>query len=150
MRLYRANKSMVNQHGDKLAVGSKTPLPAGLFAILTLGNVEQNACVFLTAMLEKCKSVRHGDFPDKTGYECFVNHIHIDDFTDTDMLQIAIAFLTRVSEMLKIEYSNYDFRGLISLDESSATIRIHRTRAGEEWLSNDLEGYDECVCEYIL
>lgn len=34
---------------------------------------------------------------------------------------------------------------ILALDDNSASVRFHVRRAGEEWLSEDLDGYDEPV-----
>jgi hypothetical protein len=140
---------MMCRHAGQL-LASETPLPDRLSAVLASGLAEREACVFLAAMLEKCSSVKPQDFSDQTGYECFVNHIHIDDYGESDMLRVAVAFMARVSDLLRETYVNVEFRGLISVDESGVTARFHRLRAGQEWLSSDLEGYEEGVCEYAL
>lgn len=140
---------MVKCHGDDLA-GCTMPLPNRLSAILVAGLTERNGCVFLAGLLEGCTSASQQDFPDKTGYECFVNHIHIDDFAASDKVRVAVAFLTRVAAMLKAQYRDDGFRGLIGMDGTDVTVRFHRARANEEWLSNDLEGYEDCVCEFEL
>ena len=111
MNLRRANKLIVNRHQGELTP-SKDPLPYQLRAILSQGFTEQEDCVFLTAMLSGCRTVSQNSFPDKTGYECFVNHIHIEDLVDTRPMprygplavpravQVAVNFLARVSVLL--------------------------------------------------
>src|SRR6185312_7145340 len=116
MRIRRANKLMLGQYGTKLVVG-KACLPDRLSEMIATGFVEHHGCVFLSELFKTSKAVTEEDFPDKTGHECFVNHVHIDDFVDSEeIVPVAIIFLARISEMLKTKYPKYEFRGLLSAD----------------------------------
>ena len=56
-------------------------LPQKLLMVLNGGFVEEDQCVFLSS-LKKRTPVKRIDFPDCTGYECFVNHIHVEDYLE--------------------------------------------------------------------
>ena len=149
MKLRRANTLMIERHGRDL-VARDAALPRRLAAILAKGLVESEGCIFLKGMSAGYNSEVEEYCGDKTGYECFVNHIHIDDHTRKNMVLVAVTFLTKLSAMLKAQYPDYEFRGEIS-EGDSVIVRFHRLRSGEQWLLDDLEKYkEEGVCEFML
>jgi hypothetical protein len=76
-------------------------------------------------------------FVDATGYEAFVNHVHVDDYVQDRGLWLAVSILYAA----RIKAKDPRLVVIISIDEQSCTVRFHRMRVGEEWLSGDLEGY---------
>lgn len=122
-------------------------LPRGLQTIVDLGVEERNGCFLSRALLKKSQAVAESDFPDRTGYECFVNHLHADDFVDGDYVRVAYAFLCQMGELLKRAAPGCSFRGIISTDEAGCSARFHRIRHQEAWCSGDLESFkEEGVC----
>ncbi len=81
---------------------------------------------------------------DKSGYECFVNHVHLKEHGDsTVVLWQAVAFCSRVSvEALRVA-PNRLLRFIISKNGEDWTVHFHTLRPDESWVSNDLEGYAE-------
>jgi hypothetical protein len=99
--------------------------------------------VLLKNQYEPNKHVSPADFPDKTGYESFINHVHRSfDGTAASLkscLSYAIALqkgLTRIAE-------NRRFQVIVSVDDRECTVRFHQLRQGETWIAEDLEGYAE-------
>ena len=85
--------------------------------------------------------------PDSTGYESSANHIDIDDFVSqrnpSIMFEQAVALAAFLNQQLRAIAPNLAFRYIISLDsDGGCTFRFHTVR-GEEWDTNDLEGYKE-------
>ena len=123
-------------------------LPAKLSDLLSAGFVDQDGCVFFAQFAKRTSGADHSDFPDLTGYECFVNHVHIDDYVeDADPQTLAamgVAFARRLCELLS-ERSG-DFNVIVGSDDLSCSVRFHRVRASEAWLGDDLESYqDEAI-----
>jgi hypothetical protein len=120
-------------------------LPAKLSDLLSAGVVDRDGCVFFAQLAKRASSASGSDFPDLTGYECFVNHVHIDDYVeDADertLALVGVAFARRVCELLSARSG--DFNVIVGTDELSCSVRFHQVRAGEAWLSNDLESYKE-------
>jgi len=81
---------------------------------------------------------------DKSGYECFVNQVHLKEHGDsTAVLRQAVAFCSRVSvEALRVA-PNRSLRFIISKNGEDWTVHFHTLRPDESWVSNDLVGYAE-------
>ena len=123
-------------------------LPAKLSDLLSAGFVDQGGCVFFAQFAKRTSGANRSDFPDLTGYECFVNHVHIDDYVeDADAQTLAalgVTFARRLCELLSARSDEFNI--IVGSDELSCSVRFHRLRAGEAWLSDDLESYrDEAI-----
>jgi hypothetical protein len=138
-----------NQRMNALMQGEhRIDLPAKLSDLLSAGVVDRDGCVFFAELAKRASNASRSDFPDLTGYECFVNHVHIDDYVeDADPQTLAamgVTFARRLCELLS-ERSG-DFNVIVGSDELSCSVRFHLVRAGEAWLSDDLESYrDEAI-----
>ena len=120
-----------------------------LAELLDSGFTRADGCVLHAAQEKLRGNATLEDFPDRTGYECFVNHIHVEDYLDgSDIFgQVArlgqgIAFGYNLKEKLSSFSANESFRVIVSSDESSCSVRFHVIRNGEEWLSSDLDSYE--------
>ena len=118
--------------------------------LLDAGFSRADGCVLQTVQVHLRGNARLEDFPDRTGYECFVNHIHVEDYFDEDgssdllaRLGQGIAFANNLKERLSAFSANENFRLIVSSDESSCSVRFHVIRDGEEWLSPDLNRYQQ-------
>src|ERR1700682_1112169 len=102
--------------------------------------------VLLKNQYEANKHVRPADFPDKTGFECFINHVHHPlDGTDAS-LKACLSYAISLQKGLARIAKNRSFQVIVSVDDHECTIRFHQLRQGESWLAEDLEGYtDEAV-----
>lgn len=118
-------------------------LPECLFEILLSGFVLKNGCILNKILYDRSTSVNEYDFFDKTDYECFVNHIHVNDFSNNNFGNIAYTFLVEVGKLLKIRFPDQSFRGIISIDEISCSVRFHKLRIGESWCCDDINEYKE-------
>lgn len=89
------------------------------------------------------RSVSIQDFPDRTGYECFVNHYHIRYDGSHAALRQLVTEIAGVRKSL-LEYApDRGFLIIVSISGGECTIRFHERRPGEAWLAGDLEGYTE-------
>ena len=95
-------------------------------------------------------SGQHGsrhDFPDTTGYECFANHIHIDDYvlerSPEYLVEQALALAASLNERLCSVAPDSAFRFIIAANEDGCTLRFHSVRADEQWETQDLEEYTQ-------
>src|SRR5262249_56664019 len=94
------------------------------------------------------------DFPDRTGYECFVNHIHIDDYVSEDIVNQSIGYASKVLHKWNDEKFDGELISIISVSKKNecsrrdeATVRFHYRRRNESWLASDLDGTEEAILE---
>jgi hypothetical protein len=57
-----------------------------LSQLLAQAFTDLNGAIVFTAMHPTAENVRPENFPDLTGFECFVNHIHVEDELDGPIL----------------------------------------------------------------
>jgi hypothetical protein len=106
-------------------------------------------CVLLKKNWEPNKNhVKIADYPDKTGFECFINHDHL-PFTGTNESLIScLEYAAVLQRALMPLTQDRRFRVMVSLSEndefpkSACTVRFHQIRPGEDSMSDDLEGYE--------
>ena len=105
----------------------------------------RDGCYFLKQLIPTETNVNAGSFPDRTGYECFINHIHLDDYVDSDYLVHGIDYIRQVFLTWNKRYRKRKLIAVLAISESSPTVRFHTKRSGEQWLSDNMEGYEEPV-----
>jgi hypothetical protein len=105
-------------------------------------------CVLLKSEWEPNKNhVKVTDFPDKTGFECFINHVHLPFEGTIASLVPCLEYVAKLQEALIPFTQDRQFRLIISLSEddafpnSACTVRFHEIRLGENWIADGLEGY---------
>jgi len=106
-----------------------------LLSNLALGFVEENGCVLLASEAHASRTARNAG-QDDTGYECFVNHLHIKSLAE------AVEFARRLKSAL-VERFTDSFLVIISFNGREATVRFHKNRAGLRWLDSNLEQYTD-------
>lgn len=90
-------------------------------------------------------------YEDKTGYECAVNAVHIDDYTKKMSLKetsaVGLLFARRLLETLAGTFETEQFNVIYStaLGSPDCSVRFHKYRKGELWLSTDLDAYQDGV-----
>lgn len=109
--------------------------------------------ILLKTQEKVAKSVKPDNFPDLTGYECFVNHVHIEDYLSgakpgsDALLEQGLAFANKIVEELSSLFPEKQFKAIVTANKSGCSVRFHLIRRGENWLSDDLDKY---VQEAIL
>jgi len=111
----------------------ESALSPELSSVLAAGFVEKSGCVLL-ASAECGSAVPRDPTEDDTGYECFINHLHVNDLSE------ALQFARRLKCALAERFTDV-FVIIVSFDGREATVRFHRLRAGQTWLDENLEGY---------
>ena len=120
-------------------------LPQKLLALLNAGFVEADHCVFLKA-LKSAASVQRLDFPNLTSYECFVNHIHIEEYLENgglpplEMLGRGLALAHELQTRLAKLPGPKRFRIIVAFPGPTCTVRFHTVRSDEEWVDKDASG----------
>jgi hypothetical protein len=105
-------------------------------------------CVLLKDQWELNKQhVKITDLPDKTGFECFINHVHLPFNGTSEALIPCLEYAATVQEALVPLTEHRRFRVIVSLSKdeafpkSACSVRFHQIRPGEDFVSEDLEGY---------
>lgn len=88
-------------------------------------------------------------FMDKTGYEAFMNHHHIEDFFQESIseevkVNLAVMYIKVLVQRLKESWNLQQFIIIYSTnDEGDHTVRFYKYRKEEApYLSDDIEGYE--------
>ena len=143
---FRANKQLLCIVGALPPPG--VPVPHELEALLNAGISRQGELTMLAALEQRyfgIESVSLGP----TGIECFVNHVHIDDYVPADDALCLFSTGWQMGLDLK-ERLPRDKGYVIILSLSPAdyddglwvcSLRFHTLRAAEAWLHEDLESY---------
>jgi hypothetical protein len=119
--------------GDSLGPGP-SPLPA----LAIVGEF-----VLLKDPYKANRHIRPQDLPDKTGYECLINHIHLPFDGTGDSLKSSLKYAVALHSALAQMGKNRRFQVILSVNEQECTVRFHQLRQGESWIAEDLEGYAE-------
>jgi hypothetical protein len=97
--------------------------------------------VLLADQYPASRHVSIDDFPDRTGYECFVNHFQFPyDGTRRALLHL-IGRIAGIRRSLTEYAPDKSFLIIVSIAEHECTVRFHERRRAEAWLADDLEGY---------
>jgi hypothetical protein len=118
---------------------------SALNAIVQRGFVVKENCYFLDALIPAAKSVTRVHFPDCTGYECFVNSVHVEDYDDRAPLSQVIQFVTQVFAAWSAWMPAMTLISVVSADEFSVVVKFHVKRPTEQWISENIEGYEDPI-----
>ena len=102
--------------------------------------------VLLKDQLKSTAHVALGVFQDRTGYECFINHVHKPYDSTRVSLQACVQFASRLQSELALIARGRPFQVILSISGKDCTVRFHQRRPNEVWLDDDLEEYvDEAI-----
>lgn len=118
-------------------------LPQELVLWVKKGFYKQNDCFFLAALFNAYPNGKY--FIDKTGVECFVNSFHVDDYVSERYLDYSCLFCNAIFNKWYSEGNSEKLNAIVSMDEFGAVVKFHVIREGEEWLSHDLETYEDAI-----
>jgi len=99
-------------------------------------------CVLLKDQWGPNRHIKIADCSDKTGFECFINHVHL-PFDGTNQTLISCLEYAATLQETLMPLTDRHFRVIVSLadEERDCTVRFHQIRSGENWIAEDLEGY---------
>lgn len=159
--IVQTNQSMRDLLGEEAAHPEriKVPVPSALIQTLRGGFKEIDGCIvpvdFQKSSIWSAERPRIDNRDDETGLECSLSKTHVDAFT-TDctellaMTRISIAYGFLVKEALEQSAIGGSIRIIISAQLPSpelehvghvCTVRFHRIRPHQVWLSEDIEGF---------
>mgnify|MGYP004716067485 CR=1 FL=1 len=85
---------------------------------------------------------------DDTDRECWVNSVHIEDWYHGNLISAACSLSFYVLNNLKLKYENNLFSCVISIESRKrVTWKLYTVRKGVDWLSSNLEEYDQPVLQ---
>lgn len=120
-------------------------LHGALGEIVHGGFCSEDGCFFLKKCFEVDTNVSRKDFFDKTGYECFINSINIDDYVDSNYLEYGVLFVRNVFSLWNSFEKNKKFISIVSLSDFGLKVKFHLARPDERWLDENLEGYENSI-----
>lgn len=85
---------------------------------------------------------------DETGIECFINHIHIDDYISLPDWPNYLLYSLYFSGRLKQELSKFELpcRIIISMVEgNNISVRFHVMRNNQIWLDDNIDSYEGAI-----
>ncbi|MBV9778471.1 MAG: hypothetical protein JOY62_00735 [Acidobacteriaceae bacterium] len=129
-------------------------LASALRAIIDEGLVYEDGCVLLKSQFKLVQSNLRKHFQDETGYECFVNHVHLEDILTSAgvclLLEQALLLANELSA-LKLNVGLFEpLEYIIVSDGNEMNVRFHVVRSGQSWLADDLGVYAEAVAALRL
>jgi hypothetical protein len=128
-------------------VGLRWPLARSIPAQLPSFEIFDDCVLFKSQWEPNKQHVKITDFPDKTGFECFINHVHLPFEGTNESLISCLAYVATLQEALIPLTQDRQFRVIVSLSEddafptSACTVCFHQIRSGEASMSENLEGY---------
>ena len=110
--------------------------------------IETSGCWLLGGFVKK-PYLSPADFPDATCLECSANRLRMETMfparlvVSCPLLLLTAGLLT--ARLLASELSRHEgrFNVILSYDGECCAVRFHKIRAGERWLAEDLEGYED-------
>ena len=141
--MLRMNSVMLKAYDDLLP--DNIELDNDLREIVEAGFVGDDGCYLLKKYLEIGTNVSFSDFPDKTGYECFINSVNIDDYVKDNYLAQGLCFVRNILSRWNEFQDDEVLMAILSLDELGSKVKFHTLREGEQWLADELDEYEEAI-----
>ena len=133
---------------------STAELSPALTKVVEEGVFCQQNLVLLASQSRLVQSSVQEELGDETGYECFVNDLHLEDVlgpsTECSQLEQALAFGRELARIWVNAGKDGSLLFIIAGNEGEINIRFHRVRVGQAWLADDLETYREPVAAIEL
>lgn len=133
------------------ADGLSVPSP---FQLLVFGGFRDvDGCVFFRELFRhhNVTECALATFQDRTGLECYVNKIHLEDFLEEgttldgpSLARLAVRCSRLLASHPRKKFPGRPFRIIVSVDGRVCTLRFHKIRPGELWLQ-DLHLVEEAL-----
>ena len=146
MRMNQRMRDKIGQSNPSdFAKGEK--LTKALSQLLAQGFTQLDGAIVFTAAHNLGENVEPKNFPDLTGFECFVNHVHVEDqlerpvSNEIALLRQGIAFALETETRLRSKFPRKPFKVIVASTAHGCGVRFHLRRPGEELLASDLDSY---------
>lgn len=125
---------------------SSLKLNPALRKLLSEGFILHEGCYFLKSLYKQQSHINGADFKDRTGYECFVNSIHFDDYVDTDVFEQALLFSNDLIKTWDVENNSLSLRLILSETDFGFNLKFCLYRENEDWIDeNDVDKFEEAL-----
>ena len=98
-------------------------------------------CVLLKGEYDRHRHVTVESCFDRTGYEAFLNHVHIPFRETKESLIVCLSYATSLRRTLAPLSADRRFRVIVGISDNDSSVRFHQIRPREDWISENLEGY---------
>jgi hypothetical protein len=95
-----------------------------------------HGCTVIKGEFDRNKHVKIAEFPDKTGFECFINHVHLPFAGTRESLISCLQYATALHKALAPFAQDRQFRIIVAISDDGCSVRFHEIRPGENWLSS--------------
>lgn len=121
-------------------------LNAVLRELLSEGFIIHKGCYFLKSLYKHQSHINESDFTDSTGYECFINSIHFDDYVDNDVFEQALLFSNNLINEWNTQNNGIILKLILSETDFGFNLKFHLYREGEDWINeNDIDKFEEAL-----
>ncbi len=143
IRMNQRMRIIAGATGEKVSQS----LEQALLEILKQGFVEQDGCIVFAWFKEAAGNTSVAQCFDETGYECFLNHLHIQDYLKNSSyisarLEQGFAFILCLASLLMNRYPSATFKIILSCSDDDCSVRFHKVRPNQTWVRDDLETYE--------
>ena len=141
----RMRATLGNASLDDFCLGAH--LSDQLRALLGEGFTTFDGAIVFKVMSGTAERVKPENFSDLTGFECFINQVHVEDhlhgtlLDEMALLKEGVAFALAVHRQLHSSFADKPFTVILAATGTTCGVRFHVTRPAEEWLSSNLDGY---------
>lgn len=124
----------------------KDKLATTLNDLFVNGFIVMEDCLVLEKLGRRQPHIKLTDFVDKTGYECFVNSIHVDDYVTDNLFTQALLFIDKLISELRILKYSQNIAIIMSDTGFGFNIKFHVLRENASWVDiNELHKFKEAI-----
>ena len=121
-------------------------LNAALQKLLNEGFIFHEGCYFLKTLYKQQSHINQSDFIDSTGYECFINSIHFDDYIENNVFEQALLFSDNLIKKWNIQNNGLVLKLILSETDFGFNLKFHLYREYEHWINeNDIDKFEEAI-----
>lgn len=121
-------------------------LNSALLDLLSEGFIIQKGRYFLKSLHEHQSHINDLDFTDDTGYECFINSIHFDDYVSNDVFEQALLFSENLIKVWNAQNNGLVLMLVLSETDFGFNLKFHLYREEENWINeNDIDKFEEAL-----
>lgn len=117
-----------------------------LLELLSEGFIMHKGRYFLKSLHKHQSHINESDFTDDTGYECFINSIHFDDYVDNDVFEQALLFSDSLIKEWNAQNNGLVLMLILSETDFGFNLKFHLYREEENWINeNDINKFEEAL-----